>query len=212
MLAATLHLKNLQQFSFEAEIMEDMVFESRQSFQANHKLSYHVKRPNKLHFKVEGDFRDREWFYDGVTISAYDFQNNFYSREKFPPTIDEALTKAEEELNLRLSIIGIARTDFNRVLTEGIQKATLVGISKVGGIPCYQVLLERERVNVQLWIQVGKNPLFRKVVVIHKAEEGSPQWSAIFSKWDTTDDFPDRLFLFIPPPHSVKIEFLKQGE
>lgn len=212
MAAATVYLKNLQQFSFEAEMTEDVAFGSNQLVQANHHLSYVVERPDKLRFHVGGDFRNKDWVYDGKQITAYDREKNFYSQEPFPPSIDAALAKARDELNLRLSIVGIARTDFYEVLTAGVAKSTIVGMSKVNGISCYQLLLERERINVQLWIQAGESPLFRKVVVTDKTEEGSPQWSAEITQWNTAPELKDTLFSFIPPKGAMKIRFLKQGE
>lgn len=210
MLVATTYLNNLQQFSFEAEITEDDVFTGNQLIQTNHTMTYFIKRPNKLMFRVAGDIRDREWIYDGKTIAAYDRRTHFYSQELFPPSIDTALLKAENELNLRLSIAGIARTDFFTVLMNGVDTASVVGMSKVGGVPCYQLLLEREWVNVQLWIQAGEIPLFRKVVVTDKQEAGWPQWSAVLMKWNTAPELPDRMFAFTPPEDAVKIKFLKQ--
>jgi hypothetical protein len=210
LLVATTYLKNRQQFSFEAEITEDDIFEGNQLIQTNHSMSYFVKRPDKLRFTMAGDFRDREWSYDGKTISTYDRRKGYYSQAKFPPTIDSALVKAETELNLRLSIAGIARDDFFAVLMKGVDKASVVGMSKVEGVPCYQLLLEREWANVQLWVQAGELPLFRKVVVTYKKEDGTPQWSAVLAKWNTSADLSDQLFKFTPPAGAVKIEFLKQ--
>ena len=210
LLVATNYLKQKQQFSFKAEITEDVVFEDNQLIQTNHTMSYFAKRPNKLKFKIEGDVRDREWFYDGNTIAAYDRRNGFYSQESFPPTLDQALLKAEKELNLRLSIAGIARTDFYSVIMNEVNKASVVGMSKVGEVPCYQLLLEREWANVQFWIQAGETPLFRKIVVTYKQDAGSPQWSAVLNHWDTVTELPDRLFKFAPPEGAVKIKFLQQ--
>lgn len=207
---ATIYLKNLPQFSFEAEMVEDVAFGTHQQVQANHRLSYFVKRPNKLRFQVSGDFRNKDWYYDGKQIVAYDREKNLYSQEPFPPSIDAALAKARDELNLRLSIVGIARTDFYEIVTAGVAKSTLVGMSKAAGVPCYQLLLEREPINVQLWIQAGEIPLLRKVVVTDKTEEGWPQWSAEIIKWNIGADLRDSFFEFAPPQGAMKIKFLKQ--
>lgn len=208
---AAFYLKNLQQFSFDAEITEDEAFEGGIAVQSVHSMSYYVKRPDRLRFRMQGDDRDKEWFYDGKMITAYDHQKNFYSREAFPPTIDAALTKAREELNLRPSIVGLARTDLFEALTQNVDKLRLVGLSRVNGIPCYQLFLERERVNAQIWIQTGDIPLFRKILLTYKQEEGVPQWSATFFQWNTSPDIKDKMFEFAPPPGSVQIKFLKRS-
>jgi hypothetical protein len=210
--AATGYLKNLQRFSFESEIVEDVDFENGQMVKAVHNLSYFVKRPNKLRFHIEGDRRNRDWFYDGKTVASYDPAKNFYSRDDFPPTIDATLAKARDEYGLRLSIVAIASDDLYTMLMKGVDRATIVGLSRVEGTPCYQLLLEREQVNVQLWIQTGVSPLFRKVVITDKQEEGSPQWSAVLTKWNTSPDLPDAMFDFVPPKDAVKINFLKKSQ
>ena len=133
---ATTYLKNLPQFFFEAEITEDEELEDGIMAQSVSNLAYSVKRPNKIRFRIDDDDRDKEWYYDGKVVNAYDYQTNFYSREAFPPTIDAAIAKAREELNLRPSIIGLARTDLYEGLTENVKKMRIVGLSRVNGISC----------------------------------------------------------------------------
>lgn len=207
--AAAVYLRNLPQFGFYADITEDMAWENGAMVQSAHQMKYVAKRPDKIRFKVVGDARNSEWFYNGKTITAFNADRQLYSREAFPPTIDAALARARDEFNLRMSIAGMARTDLYEMLTENIAKSSLVGLSRVNGQTCYQLLLEREQVNVQLWIQTGEIPLFRKMLISYKTEPGAPQWTAVFTQWDTSPDLRDSLFEFVPPQGTRQIKFLR---
>lgn len=210
--AATTTLKNLPQFSFEADLTEDVVSEDGAMIQVAHHMIYMAKRPDKISFRVDGDELNKAWYYNGKTITAYDPERKTFSREAFPPTIDEALTKAHNELNLRLSLIGMARTNLYDILTDNVVKSTVIGLSRVNNQTCYQLLLERERVNVQLWIQTGDTLLLRKILITYKQQPGVPQWSAVITKWNISPELNDSLFEFTPPQDSRQIKFLKRIE
>ena len=210
--AAAATLKNLPQFSFEADLTEDVVSEDGAMIQVAHHMTYMAKRPDKISFRVDGDELNKEWYYNGKTITAYDPGRKTFSREAFPPTIDAALSRAHDELNLRLSIVGLARTNLYEIMTENLSKSTVIGLSRVNNFTCYQLLLERERVNVQLWIQTGETLLLRKILITYKQEPGAPQWSAVFTKWNTSPELKDSLFEFTPPQGARQIKFLKHIE
>ena len=208
--AAVAAVERLPQFSFEADITEDVLADGDVLIQTAHRMTYLAKRPNKLYYRIEGDDVNKEWYYDGKTVTVYDLEQKFYASAPFPPTIDAALEKARDEFNVRMAIVGMARSDLYTNLTQNMKAARVVGGSRVNGQECYQVLLERERVNVQLWIQTGKTNLLRKMLIVYKQYPDSPQWSAVFTHWNTNPTFADSRFDFTPPPGSVPIRFFRQ--
>lgn len=210
--AATNLLERLPQFSFEADITEDVLTDGDVLIQTAHHMTYAAKRPNKLYYRIEGDDINKEWHYDGKTVTVYDLEQKFYASTAFPSTIDEALNKARDEYNIRMSIIGMARSNLYAVLTEKTKDVRVIGVSRVNGHDCYQLLLERERVNIQLWIQTGKTNLLRKMLITYKQDPGSPQWSAVFTHWNTNPGLADSRFDFKPPQGSVPVKFLKNAQ
>lgn len=210
--AATNLLERLPQFSFEADITEDVLTDGDVLIQTAHHMTYWAKRPNKIYYRIEGDDINKEWYYDGKTATVFDLEQKFYASAVFPSTIDEALTKAHNEYNVRMAIVGMARSDLYTNLTKNVKDTRVIGVSRINGQNCYQVLLERERVNVQLWIQTGKTNLLRKMLITYKQYPGSPQWSATFTHWNTNPGLEDSRFDFKPPQGSVPIQFLRNEQ
>lgn len=207
---ATDYLENLKSFSFKCEMAEDTPFEGGREVKSLHDMTYYVKRPDKLRFRTVGDLRNRQWFYDGKTLTAQDLSRNLYSQVVLSSTIDGILTRARDELNLRLAVTALGKTDLYEMLVENVKDSVIVGMSRVRGTPCYQLLLERDEVDLQLWIQAGKRPLLRKALIRYKNEEGKPEWGAVFTKWNTSARLADSFFEFRPPRGATRIEFLRQ--
>jgi hypothetical protein len=67
-------------------------------------------------------------------------------------------------------------------------------------------------VDWQVWIEVGKQILPRKLVITYVDEPGDPQYSAVLTDWDFTPRLPERLFRFEAPAGAARIEFLPEEE
>ena len=71
------YLKNLQQFSVQAEITEDVLLTSGQRIQFGRSVEASVRRPDRLRAESVGDTDDRLLVYDGKTITLLDRIKNF---------------------------------------------------------------------------------------------------------------------------------------
>ena len=67
-----------------------------------------MQRPDKVRINAAGDLENKQFFYDGKTITLYDKTNNPYAVMAAPATIDEALDKARKEYGLRVSLVDLA--------------------------------------------------------------------------------------------------------
>ena len=86
-------------------------------------------------------------------------------------------------------------------ITAGIH----LGSVTVLGVPCEHLAFTLENVDWQIWIEQGARPVPRKIVITYKDEEGTPEYTAIFSNWDFQNKLSDFLFTFEPPPGATKI-------
>ena len=85
------YLKNLQQFSVQAEITEDVLLTSGQRIQYGRSVEASVRRPDRFRAESVGDTDNRQLVYDGKTITLMDRTKNFYTTIAAPPEIDAAL-------------------------------------------------------------------------------------------------------------------------
>ena len=71
------YLKNLQQFSVQAEITEDVLLTSGQRIQYSRNVEASVRRPDRMRAESVGGTDDRQLVYDGKTITLMDRPRTF---------------------------------------------------------------------------------------------------------------------------------------
>jgi hypothetical protein len=200
-------LKAQQQFTYKAEVNDDQVFYGGKKLQHSFDLEASVSRPDKLRITGEGDVVNKQFIYDGKTITLYDKNRNVYVIKPAPAEIEAALDKASKELGLRIALSDLASPQLYEHVSRNLAHGLYVGIHKVRSIPCHHLAFDRPDVHVQLWIETGDKPLLRKVILTHKRVAGSPQWTATFTDWNLSPGLQDSLFAFVPPKGAEAIDF-----
>jgi hypothetical protein len=202
------YLKSLQQFSFHSEVTDDQVYLDGKKLQYSIDMETYVKRPDKLRVNAVGDLVNKQFFFDGKTITLYDENEKVYGVIDVPPNIEEALDKAHKDFGLRVALTDLASPQLWDHISRKIEHSLYVGVHKVRGVPCHHLALDGGAVHIQVWIDTGKKPLPLKVVFLQKKLEGSPQWIAYLSDWKTAPHLADALFKFTPPTGVQKIKFV----
>ena len=202
------YLKSLQQFSFHSEVTDDQVYLDGKKLQYGIDMETYVKRPDMLRVNADGDLVNKQFFFDGKTITLYDKDEKVYGAIDVPPSIEEALDKAHKDFGLRVALTDLASPQLWDHISRKIEHSLYVGVHKVRGVPCHHLAFDGGDVHLQVWIDAGKNPLPRKVIFLQKRLEGSPQWTAYLSDWKTAPHLADALFKFAPPKGVQKIKFV----
>ncbi len=87
-----------------------------------------------------------------------------------------------------------------------VQRGEYLGIHEAAGVPCHHLTFEQATIDWQLWIDAGKDPLPRKLVITYKTEDEVPQYTATIRKWNLEPRLPDALFVFTPPDGAARVE------
>ena len=66
------YLGSAEQFTFHADIAFDHVLPSGQKLQFSASEDVALQRPNRLYVEWSGDLGDRQFWYDGTSITLYD--------------------------------------------------------------------------------------------------------------------------------------------
>jgi hypothetical protein len=164
-----------------------------------------VRRPDRFHAEVRSTRRNRGLFYDGKSITLINRVQNFYGSIAAPASLDEALDLASEKFGITLPLEDIIVSDPYKSAMSKITSGIHLGPVTVLGVPCEHMAYSLGKVDWQIWIQQGPMPVPRKIVITYRDEEGSPQYTAIFSNWDFQTKLPDFLFSFEPPTGTAKI-------
>jgi hypothetical protein len=201
-------LKSQQQFSYKAEVADDEMYYGGKKLQYEIDLETFVRRPDRLRVNAEGDLIDKQFFFDGKTLTLYDKDHNVYGVLEVPPNIESALAKASKNFGVRVALTDLASPDLWELLNKRIKTSLYVGQSKIRGVLCHHLSFDGDKVQLQVWIEAGDQPLLRKVVLTHKQLPGSPQWTAYLSDWNFSPQLSDSLFAFSPPQGAQKIKFV----
>src|SRR5258705_12740744 len=70
-----------------------------------------LERPNKLRVKVTGEVPNFEFYYEGTNMAAFARQNNVYSMDRAPGTIDELLNVVENKSGIHFALEDVMFSD-----------------------------------------------------------------------------------------------------
>jgi hypothetical protein len=193
-------------FSVNAEIWQDVQLGSGQQVQAGRSVDLQVRRPDRFHAAVHSTRRNRELFYDGKSITLLNRIQNFYGTIPAPAALDQALDTATERFGIQMPLEDLIVSDPYQSAMQKIVSGRDIGPVTVLGTPCEHLAFSLGAVDWQIWIEDGLRPVPRKIVITYKDEEGTPEYTAIFSHWDFQTKLPDFLFTFEAPPGASKID------
>jgi hypothetical protein len=193
-------------FSLEAEEVYDEVPDQSPRRQLTATRHVSVRRPDGLAGDVAGDALNRSVWYDGKAFSALDKEQNVWTSSAVPPTIDGALDWVFDRTGMVVPLADFVYADPYSRLMESVERGVYLGIHEAAGVPCYHLSFEQATIDWQLWIDAGKEPLPRKLVIAYKTEDEVPQYSVTIRKWDFEAKVPDEIFRFAPPPGTSRVE------
>jgi hypothetical protein len=210
--AASDYLMDAKEYTFHADISVDDVLSTGTMIQYGASFDAAARRPNRLRTVYQGDLRNSSTWYDGKTFSLLNRDENLYATWDAPSKIDALVAELEEKLGHMIPLSSLYLSDPYKAWTEGVKAGTYAGKHLVGDVPCHHLVLLQEDIDAQVWIEVGRQLVIRKVVLTFKKQLGSPQFTAVFSDWDFAPRLPDLLFTFVPPPDADRIQFLPAGQ
>ena len=204
------YLDSLDQFTFRSDNTIDTVLQSGQQIQLGARVDISIQRPNRFRVNRNGDIVDQEFYFDGKTLILYGKEVNYYAKMNVSETVDinTALDFAREEVGVILPASDLVYQDAYQVLVEDVESGEVVGSSTIGGVEVHHLAFRGSEVDWQIWIEMGDKPLPRKHLITSKWIAGAPQFTALFSDWNTSAQLDDALFEFAPPPEAEEIGFI----
>jgi len=209
--AACQYLAETPFFGFTAEVWREHTTESGEKIQFTRMVDFQVKRPNRLHADIRSTHSEREFWYNGSSLTILDGKLNLFSTAPMPGSIDATLDSARDQFGIDLPLIDLALSDPYKNAVAKIQTGRYFGLALVLGVECHHLAFTQENVDWQVWIQDGPQPLIRKFVITHKNEDGAPEFTALITGWNLNDRIAESTFVFQAPPDAAKIEMRKNG-
>jgi hypothetical protein len=147
---------------------------------------------------VSSSRKQRQFFYDGKVFIMYGQRLKYYASVPAPNTIRELLALASERYGLELPLADLFFWGTDHARLDDITEAMVIGPSRIGGVLCDHYAFRQDGLDWQVWIQSGKRPLPRRLVITTTADEARPQYSALMT-WNLAPKLDDKVFTFVPP-------------
>jgi hypothetical protein len=201
------YLNTLEQLSLHVENTTDIVLLSGHKMQVGSAVDVSVSRPDRFKADVKGDIRSQQIFYDGKTIILYGRRVGYYAIMEAPANIEAALDSARIDHGLIAPGADLIYRNSYDVLKENVNTGNYLGLHNVHGVECHHLIFTQDNVDWQIWIENSKTPVPRKLIVSEKWVTGGPQFTALFSDWNSSPKLKDSIFTFKPPKEAKKIKF-----
>jgi hypothetical protein len=208
----TNYLGRLPSLSVRVDVDNEFVGLSGQKLQLSSSGEIAISRPAKLNVNRQGPFAETRLAFDGKVISLHAKGPNIYFQIDSPGTIDDAIATIQERVGLDAPAADLFYSDSYPGLISDVVSSAYHGTAYVNGIECHHLAFRKDRVDSQLWIQVGDTPLPMKYVITTKWLTGAPQYAVRFRDWNVNPQTENKQFDFSVPEGAKKIDRITVNE
>lgn len=209
--ASTDFLARQEKLRVETRNTLEVVHASGQKIQFGHTANMAVRRPDRMRAERTGDLVSQVFVYDGKSLTLHDPDRQYYATVAAPGTLEDALDLARTRLDVVAPAGDLVDRNAYDILMTDVTSGFVVGKAVVEGVRCDHLAFRAPHVDWQIWIQEGREPLPRKLVITTRDVAGAPQFSTVVAKWNLRPTFTDRTFASTPPAGARKIDFLPPG-
>src|SRR5262249_47332038 len=159
--------------SLRSQTTIDEVTDDGMKLQFGGVVNMQVQRPNHLRAELVSDRKHRQLYFDGKTLTVYGAKVGYYATVPAPGTLKELTDVAERDDGIRLPLPGLFYWGAAS-WTPAVKEAALIGPARIGKTLCDHIAVRQEGLDWQVWIERGKTPLPRKLVITTTEEPSQP--------------------------------------
>ena len=127
-----------------------------------------LSRPDKLHAHRVGGYAEVELFFDGKTASVFGKSLNGYAQFEAPGTVDKLFEALRAGHGVALPFADLLLSNSYDALVAGVEEAKYMGRGVIHGTECEHLAFRNFDTDWQLWVEMGKAPFPRKMVITSK--------------------------------------------
>jgi hypothetical protein len=175
-------LGHSRSFRFQSVATMDELTDTGEMVQMSRETSVVVLRPGSMFAESRGQEVWTLWYHE-KDLTLLNRTANTYGAARMPGRIDDMLDAASRQYGLTLPLADFLYSNPYEVLTARALAGKYVGQVELDGARCDQVLFTNDTIDWQMWIDLGPQPVPRKIVIDYKRLAGRPQFSAVLSNW-----------------------------
>jgi hypothetical protein len=199
-------LRAMDSFGLKAETSTDYVTDAGQKVSVDGSATWRVRAPDRFVVTVGNDRQQREFYYDGKTLTVWSPRLKYYAViDPVPPTIGELVTHAAER-GIEFPLPDLFLWGTPQAPLESVSSAFLVGPASLDGEETDHYAYRQPGADWQVWIS-RKTSLPAKVSITSQGDAALPTYSARLH-WEPAPSGGDGAFAFKPPADARRIEFV----
>jgi hypothetical protein len=199
------YIGSAEHFTFHADVTFDHVLPSGQKLQFSATEDVALERPNGLYIEWSGDLGQRQFWYDGKTMTLYDPEAAFYGVGAAPAGIDAMLDRLITQLDFTPPLTDFLYSEPYKSVRGAIQYGFATGETEIDGRSCRGLAFVDKDIDWQIWIDTGAQRIPCKLLITYKTHPAQPQFSAVFGDWDFSPRIAASTFASDVPPGTQAI-------
>jgi len=202
-------LAKAQRLSVTIDCAYDVLQDSGEKIEFGERRVVVLRRPDRARVDVtRRDGARRGVVFDGKDLAVFDLDQKVYATVSKPGTVDAAFDYFVNDMNMRLPLHELLKSDLPTVLKDVVGTARLVASERLGDVATGHIALRGATADMQLWIPRDGDPLPKRIVITYRLAGGQPQFEADLGPWNLAPDVPDSLFTFTPAAGAERIPVL----
>lgn len=202
------YMSALSAFSVRGDVDDEVIDLEGQKLQFSSSATLVVERPGRIYAHRQGPVADLEVFFDGRSLTLHGKRLDVYMQRPIEGTVDDAINELRLETDLGVPAGDLLYTDSYDGLMQDVISGRYLGAAYVHGTEVHHLAFRAPKVDWQLWIQTGEQPLPMKYVITSKWITGAPEYTVRFRDWNTAPEIDPGQFEFTPSENAVRVEFM----
>ena len=203
-------LQSLSTFKLESEASLDVVTNDGQKVQLDGVARYKVRRSNAFAIDIVSDSWNRQYIYNGREFTLYAPKLGFYATVPAPATNQATIAMIGDRFGISLPLDDLFRwSSADGARADALESAFLVGTDTIDGVKTNHYAFREGKIDWQIWIQQGDQPLPRKLVIVDRRDAADPAYIARLT-WTLNPPLTDEDFVFRPGTDAKRIRITLQ--
>jgi hypothetical protein len=139
-----------------------------------------IRRPDRAHSRITGEGVDREFWYDGKTITFASHKDNVWARGPVPGTLDEMFDFIYTEYGVPVAMADLLYSVPYDAFVVGGSKGGWVGRETINGKSCDHLAYDNPHSNWEIWLEDDERARPCQLKITHKEEPGAPVTQIVF--------------------------------
>ncbi len=197
------YIAGLETFTVRTEVVDEVSMKSGEKIQLLSGSDVAIQRPNRFASVPVENNAGLGFWYDGKTMTLACSASNTYQTVAAPPTLDATIDQMRKTFDIDAPGADPLYTRPYDILMEQVVSGKFIGRESVDGVPANHVAFRGEKIDWQMWIQDGPQPLPLRYVITTKDVLEHPEFAVQLTDWNTHPHFTDKTFGFQATPSAT---------